>query len=543
MVMGKLRLVAGRSGSGASRPRWRALWVVASLGLVGAACTGPPPPPVDTEAPVLSLPGDLVVAAEDESGAEVTWITTAADAVDGDVPVTCDPEAGSFFSVGDTTVSCEATDAAGNAASGSFTVTVTEFVPGDFDPPLLSLPDDIEVNTFVDAGIEVEFEATAFDAFENAAVDVACDPASGSVFARGVTVVDCSASDSAGNAAAGSFTVTVIGPGAVEVAPGSGFGCARLSNARIKCWGANPDGRLGNGTNENSVTPVAVSGIADASQVDAGESSACAVRTGGTVSCWGRNAEGQLGDGSFADSNVPVPVAGLGGVTDLSVGGTHACAVASGSVWCWGSNSGTLSIGTPIQIAGVADAVAVAAGFRHACALIADGTARCWGGNDQGQLGNGTTVDSATAVVVTGLQGATSVSAGYRHSCVTHEGGTLSCWGRNLYGGLGVASGPASTVPVSVPGIAGVSSMAAGYERTCVSGPAGSAQCWGYGLEGQRGDGASGAGPTPVDVVGVSTATAIEASYFQTCALLANGSIICWPSAGGGLPTAVPDIP
>ncbi|NUQ84658.1 MAG: HYR domain-containing protein [Anaerolineales bacterium] len=159
--------------------------------------------PLDTTPPVLSLPLDMTVEATGPSGAVVAFSPTANDAADGSVPVTCSPASGSAFALGVTTVNCSASDSSGNIAYGSFNVTVT-----DTTPPILSLPADITTEAMGSFGAAVTFTASASD-LVSGSVSVTCSPASGSAFALGATTVNCSASDSSGNIAYGSFNVTV----------------------------------------------------------------------------------------------------------------------------------------------------------------------------------------------------------------------------------------------------------------------------------------------------------------------------------------------
>ena len=134
--------------------------------------------------PVLSLPADIVTEATGPGGATVEFTATATDAVDGPVPVTCDPVSGSVFPVGETTVNCSAVNSAGNQAQGSFKVTVT-----DTTAPTLSLPADIVTEATSLDGATVEFTATATDIVDGA-VPVTCAPPSGSVFPLGETTVN-----------------------------------------------------------------------------------------------------------------------------------------------------------------------------------------------------------------------------------------------------------------------------------------------------------------------------------------------------------------
>jgi alpha-tubulin suppressor-like RCC1 family protein len=105
-----------------------------------------------------------------------------------------------------------------------------------------------------------------------------------------------------------------------------------------------------------------------------------------------------------------------------------------------------------VAVTGITDAVAIYAGDHHSCALIADGTARCWGNNSVGQLGNGTATHSYVPVAVTGMSDAAAITAGGAHSCAVLADGTARCWGNNSVGQLGDGSAW-STVPVPVIGL------------------------------------------------------------------------------------------
>ncbi|MFN7147886.1 MAG: HYR domain-containing protein [Microthrixaceae bacterium] len=161
---------------------------------------------VDDAPPTLGLPIGIIVEATGPEGAPVTWSATAEDEIDGAITPSCTPEPG-LFALGTTTVSCSATDAAGNTATGSFDVSVV-----DTTSPTLTLPSGLTVIAPDGSGAQVTWSATATDLVDGS-VAVSCAPAPG-LFAPGVTEVSCSATDAAGNAAAGTFTVTVtVDPG------------------------------------------------------------------------------------------------------------------------------------------------------------------------------------------------------------------------------------------------------------------------------------------------------------------------------------------
>ncbi|MBI3328176.1 MAG: HYR domain-containing protein, partial [Nitrospinae bacterium] len=128
------------------------------------------------------------------------------------------------------TVTCSASDTRGNTATGSFTVTVV-----DTTPPVLTLPSNISEATTSASGKVVTYTATATDAVDGSR-PVACTPASGSTFPVGTTTVTCSASDTRGNTATGSFTVTVIQQFTLSVTV-TGTGSVTSNPVGISCPG------------------------------------------------------------------------------------------------------------------------------------------------------------------------------------------------------------------------------------------------------------------------------------------------------------------
>ena len=160
----------------------------------------------DTKGPEITVPTDKTVEAQNAQGAAVSYEgASATDAVDGDdVEVTCEPASGGTFPAGETTVTCSATDSAGNKASKSFEVTVQ-----DTTEPTLDLPEDMTLKATGPDGAVATFAATASDLVDGDDVEVNCSPASGSTFPAGETTVNCSAKDEAGNEAEGSFKVNV----------------------------------------------------------------------------------------------------------------------------------------------------------------------------------------------------------------------------------------------------------------------------------------------------------------------------------------------
>ncbi|MBI5406795.1 MAG: tandem-95 repeat protein, partial [Nitrospirae bacterium] len=235
----------------------------------------------------------------------------------------------------------------------------------------------------------------------------------------------------------------------------------------------------------------------------------------------------------------------------IATGGSHTCAVmADGTVECWGyNNDGQLGDGTtiysntPVVVSGISSAVRIAAGDSHTCAVLADGTVKCWGSNGLGQLGDGTTASRTTPVAVSGITTAVGIAAGDSHSCAVLNDGTAKCWGYNGYGQLGDGTTTYRTTPVTVSGLSLAATISAGYGYTCTMLTDGTAKCWGRNIYGQLGDGSTTNQTTPVSVSGISTSVAIAAGDFHSCAVLADGSVKCWGYWGfGPTPVAVSGI-
>lgn len=182
------------------------------------------PPAGDTTPPVLDLPDDITAEATSAAGAAVSYTAAATDDKDGDLTPTCAPASGSTFALGSTTVDCSATDAAGNEATGSFTVTVE-----DTTAPELTVPADLVAEATSAAGATVSYPAaTASDAVD-ADPTIACSPASGGSFALGDTTVTCTATDDYANASSDTFLVSVVDTTAPAVSCANGVNPAGKS--------------------------------------------------------------------------------------------------------------------------------------------------------------------------------------------------------------------------------------------------------------------------------------------------------------------------
>ncbi len=297
-----------------------------------------------------------------------------------------------------------------------------------------------------------------------------------------------------------------------------GTTCALLDGGQVKCWGANNRGQLGYGDTINrggesppsSIAPVEVGGTVD--RVSVGAFHVCALLVGGEVRCWGDNPYGELGQGhtqSIGDDETPVaaPLVSL-----------------------------------------AAAAVDVQAGDRMTCALLVTGAVQCWGNNNVGQLGQGHTDNIGDDESVTGLvelgEKVSMLAVGGAHVCVVLESGTVRCWGFNDLGQLGVGSTanigddekPLSQPPVAVGDK--IVRLWAGNRANYSLHPDGSMRCWGY-CFGQEvmpniGDEPGEMPPPKLILEGPVRRFNIGRMSHHACAAREDGLLQCWGFGPGG---------
>jgi len=347
------------------------------------------------------------------------------------------------------------------------------------------------------------------------------------------------------------------------ISAGDAHTVALKTDGSVWAWGDNGDGQLGDGSIIAKLTPVPVSGLSSGvTAIAAGGLHTLALKSDGSVWAWGYNNYGQLGDGSTLDKHTPVQVKGVSGngwlsdVTAVTGGVRYAVALKSdGSVWAWGYNySGQLGDGTtthsttPVQVKGadgigwLSDITAIAAGGSHTVALKTDGSVWAWGGNNNCQLGDGTTDDSTTPVQVKGADGIgwlsdiTAIAAGEGYTVALKTDGSVWAWGYNYYGQLGDGTTDNKNTPVPVSGLSsGVTAIAAGGRHTIALKSDGSVWAWGSNSSGQLGDDSTIDKHTPVPVSNLSSGvTAIAAGQWHTVALKSNNSVWGWGANGSG---------
>jgi alpha-tubulin suppressor-like RCC1 family protein len=345
------------------------------------------------------------------------------------------------------------------------------------------------------------------------------------------------------------------------LALGEVHACALLTDHTVRCWGNNVYGQLGNGTPSDTWTPVTVLAadghpLSDVTAITAGRNHTCALKGDRTVWCWGHDLYGELGTPNvpYFQSLVPVQVTGIGNAVAIAAGAIHTCAVlADQTVKCWGNDGyGQLGNGTvsyavpgplPVNAIGpdgnpLGGAIGIAAGAAHTCARMIDGTVWCWGYNEAGQLGNGTTTDSSIAVVWPGLTTTTAISAGHSSTCALLADQTVRCWGgyQSLatFGSLAPAN---SLTMAPVPGITTATALTSGAFSACAVLADQTVRCWGDNESGQLGNGTLTDSATPVTVTTADggsltgvTALAVGPAAYSTCAVLADQTVRCWGS-------------
>lgn len=322
---------------------------------------------------------------------------------------------------------------------------------------------------------------------------------------------------------------------------GGSHACAVSTAGKVYCWGANSYGQLGDGTTDASALPGEVPGITDAIAVDAGDNHTCVIRSGGKVSCWGSNSGGQLGNG------ITLPVVEYPGYPPFT-----------------GISEEFSS--APLEVPGLSNVVQISAGFDKTCAVVADGTARCWGYNNYGDLGNGSLTPATSPASVVGLDSVLEIETSYQVTCARLASGKVNCWGFRFTVGDGapIPADPyyyayddptllAQPEPVEVADLDQVTSISGGFDSMCALDAGGALACWGYGYP-DPDDDLNFFGNRPIVIAERSGATTIAADSNDVCYTRPDGTAACWTTTLEGDPyyeipvtvtrelTALPDL-
>eukprot|EP00756_Hemistasia_phaeocysticola_P049041 Hpha_TRINITY_DN2346_c0_g1::TRINITY_DN2346_c0_g1_i1::g.489::m.489 len=385
---------------------------------------------------------------------------------------------------------------------------------------------------------------------------------------------------------------------------GDSHNCILQFDHNMRCFGGNENGQLGYGdtTNRgvasNQMGPILpyvdirADGVVGVALGSVGERHGCfTTYSGAKLKCFGMGDSGRLGSGSTTDIGdgpgemggepfgLPtIPVPGACTVHQVQAGRRHNCLLCSDhvSIYCWGQNQdGLLGVGdttnrgdiggwsstwTATDLGGgTVTKLFSGSTALHMCAVFENGKLKCWGWNNNGQLGlgdqqhRGDTAESMTNLpyVNTGTSLVVDGCAGISHTCVLFSGGSVECWGYAVYGSIGTDSEMDKHSPTGVAvnltaGLSGqtAKSVVCGYFLTCALSDAGRVTCWGHNTYGQLGRGdttpmGSSAGdmaqlyPLTIGSSG-AIVTHLAAGTYHVCALLHATGVFCWGRGDSG---------
>ncbi len=462
-----------------------------------------------------------------------------------------------------------------------FTAVACGTSPGGDAPPLDAGAGTMDAGPLGDAG---DADGGVFDGgsdggFDGGAPDAVADSGvAADAAADGGTALDAGtdASNDAGSQAflPVSFAAVTVGT------------CALSVQGAVKCWGSESLGLEGAGYRGDApgematLLPISLGVGVTAEAIAGGYRNFCAVLSGGSLKCWGANDYGQLGVGdtnargqTLGTMGDALPVVPVGAVSQVATN-RHTCAVlANGTVKCWGKNEfGELGYGDKRARGGLAGEVLglsavdigagrkaqqVGVGAHHSCALLDNGSVKCWGNNTWGQLGYGNTTNLGDApnemganlpAVDLGLgRTATAIAIGGGHSCALLDNKTIKCWGLNDRGAVGDGSTtnrgdgpnemganlPAVTLPPGRTALAvAASTDDQSASHTCALLDDGNVTCWGDNRDGELGLGSTAtalSGNHATVALGTGRrAVKITCGQWTTCALLDDNTMKCW---------------
>ncbi len=327
-----------------------------------------------------------------------------------------------------------------------------------------------------------------------------------------------------------------------SVSLGPEHGCM-IAAGRLRCWGQNNNGRLGDGTTARRFSAVDIDSETFYHAVDLGNEHSCGITTTGVLKCWGRNNHHQVGYGSGSQHTVPVIIDAGVTYAHVSAGAQHSCGVTSGgTLKCWGNNNfgqlgdGTLvSKSTPVVIDAGELYKSVYAGSRYSCGLTVSGVAKCWGDNEFGKLGDGTLESRLIPTPVDSSKYFKSISLLREHACAVElDDHHLYCWGRGGQGRLGVGNEDDQTTPVLIDETVGYKRVSAGVAHTCGVTTENSVKCWGNNGAARLGDGTRTHRETPVLINEDELYSTVAAGGGMSCGITQRGILKCWGNASAG---------
>lgn len=336
--------------------------------------------------------------------------------------------------------------------------------------------------------------------------------------------VRCPEANGTGVGAPWSFPALTGYADVLALGRGVGFRCGVRGDGGVLCSGSNNYGELCDGTYTSRDTPLSAVGLSNTTKIAASWFHACAIDQAGKLRCWGTDSHGALGDGR---DEFPIEIPNITEAKEVCLGSESACVLdAASNLSCWGNG---YSSSTPkLWLSGVSSC----SGGSTTCAVMQDGTVHCWGSNEQGQLGDGTKVSRTLPSPVLDLSGVTQVAAG-THSCAVRVDGSVVCWGKNDLGQVGDGTSVERLSPAAVLGITTATSVVVGPTHSCAVLRDGSVRCWGDNARGQLGNGTTASATGAVVALGLTGIERLFISSDTTLALDSQGNAFRW---GGWIP-------
>ncbi|MCC7537413.1 MAG: hypothetical protein IT379_14415 [Deltaproteobacteria bacterium] len=290
----------------------------------------------------------------------------------------------------------------------------------------------------------------------------------------------------------------------VVLSVGGYHACVLDASDTTRCWGRNHELAAGGAEATSYLTPVRAR--VAATTLSVANSLSCATDLDGAALCWGENGRGELGRGttSFAES-MPANAGTLVGLREVGAGYFMGCAIDARDTWCWGHSLqlflpvDVVEASSPVRIESAPPFDAIRAGDGYACGLGADGSIHCFGRDERGELGDGEgRASSSVPIEILAPGQARALDVFFHHACAVRTDGRVVCWGANEHGQLGDGTTVDRAAPVEVGGIADAVGVSVGFYHSCALVRGGEVWCWGHDGQGQLGAGDGEDHPTPV---------------------------------------------
>lgn len=296
--------------------------------------------------------------------------------------------------------------------------------------------------------------------------------------------------------------------GAIKISASENHTCALLTGGNVKCWGSNSNGQLGNSQlsgkkTSSTAVDVNVADLQDVKAISVGNTYSCALLEAGDIKCWGKIPSGFSANNLLELTNKKP--------SQLATASAHACVVTEDNqVQCWGDSSKLgHSESEATEVTGIDNALFVSSKGSHSCALLNNGRVRCWGSNLRGQIGNGdggsvTSTVTIPSKNVINLSQVVSLSSGENYNCAVTQLGQVKCWGNNDNGQLGFTSTGSYKQQfypqVAASRIATAEEVSVSQNHSCARLKNDDVYCWGKNDRGQLGNGTQKGSDEPVRV-------------------------------------------